>query len=118
MMRGERPARLLLPPLRSRTTSAAGSRSGRTARGASEGPSLDELDAAGLELFESLRAHRMQVARAEGVPPYVVASDRTLRDLAALRPRDLSELQLAHGIGPAKAEKYGPGLLEVIAGPA
>ncbi|MFY0531948.1 HRDC domain-containing protein [Nannocystis pusilla] len=57
----------------------------------------------------------MQVASREGVPPYVVASDRSLRDLALLRPRNRDQLLLAHGIGPAKAEKYGAGLLEVIA---
>jgi len=117
VMRGERPVRLLLPPL-TRPKSAAGTKSRGGARRGEPTPGLDELDAAGRELFESLRAHRMQVARAEGVPPYVVASDRTLRDLATLRPRDLAELQLAHGIGPAKAEKYGQGLLDVVGGSA
>ncbi|MBI1737021.1 MAG: HRDC domain-containing protein, partial [Candidatus Rokubacteria bacterium] len=48
------------------------------------------------------------------VPPYVIASDRTLRDLARLRPRTLDELTLAHGIGRRKAESYGEGLLRVI----
>ncbi len=54
-------------------------------------------------------------ATAAGVPPYVVASDRTLRDLATLRPLDHSELLLVHGIGPAKAEKYGADWLAVLA---
>ena len=48
------------------------------------------------------------------MPPYVVASDRTLRDIANLRPRNADELALAHGIGPAKLERYGPGLLAVV----
>jgi len=52
------------------------------------------------------------------VPPYVVASDRALRDIAALRPRTAAELELAHGIGPAKAAKYGAGFLEVVAAEA
>ncbi|MBI4953875.1 MAG: HRDC domain-containing protein, partial [Myxococcales bacterium] len=72
------------------------------------------LDAAASRLFEALRAHRLLVARDEGVPPYVVASDRTLRDLAVLRPRTEQELLLAHGIGPAKAERFGAGLLAVV----
>jgi ATP-dependent DNA helicase RecQ len=55
------------------------------------------------------------VARAEGVPPYVVASDRTLREIASLRPRSLGELTDAHGIGPRKAERYGAGFLAVVA---
>jgi len=117
VMRGERPVRLLLPPL-TQPKSTLGSKRAPASGSRAASPSLDELDEAGRELFELLRAHRMQIARAEGVPPYVVASDRTLRDVAALRPRDLAELQLAHGIGPAKAEKYGPGLLAVVAGPA
>jgi ATP-dependent DNA helicase RecQ len=44
-----------------------------------------------------------------------VASDRTLRDIALLRPRTLAELEQAHGVGPHKAERYGPGFLRVIA---
>jgi len=49
-------------------------------------------------------------------PPYVIASDRTLREIALLRPRNLHELELAHGIGPARREKYGAGLLDVVLG--
>jgi superfamily II DNA helicase RecQ len=45
-----------------------------------------------------------------------VASDRTLRDIAVLRPRGLETLKLAHGIGPAKAERYGARILAVVAG--
>jgi len=44
-----------------------------------------------------------------------VASDRTLREIAGLRPSNLFELEQAHGIGPAKLQKYGAGLLEVVA---
>jgi ATP-dependent DNA helicase RecQ len=40
----------------------------------------------------------------------VIASDRTLREIALLRPHSLEELELAHGIGPAKRDKYGAGL--------
>ena len=54
------------------------------------------------------------MAHAAGVPPYVVATDRALRDIAALRPASLDELEQAHGIGPAKAARYGAGLLEVV----
>ncbi|MGH7384846.1 MAG: HRDC domain-containing protein, partial [Candidatus Rokuibacteriota bacterium] len=74
-----------------------------------------ELDTAALALFEALRRHRLAVARAEGLAPFIVASDRTLRDIATLRPRTHAELQLAHGVGPHKAERYGAGLLRVVA---
>jgi len=76
--------------------------------------SLDCLDAAGRALFDALRAYRLEQARREAVPPYLIASDRTLRAIASLRPRDLEALQLAPGIGPAKAARYGEDLLRVV----
>ena len=57
----------------------------------------------------------LSLARASSVPPYVIASDRTLRDLAAMQPRTMDALLAVHGIGPAKAERYGLGFLAVIA---
>jgi ATP-dependent DNA helicase RecQ len=114
VMRGERPAKLLLPPTAApRAPTARAPRRGPRQR-AEAGPEL--LDAEGRALFEALRRHRLTLARREGVPPYVIASDRTLREIAALRPRNLQELELAHGIGPAKREKYGRGLLAVVSG--
>ena len=120
VMRAERPVRLLLPPAVSAAAEATGER--RARRGVrAAGAAADALDAAGLALFEALRRHRLEVARAEGVPPYVVATDRALRDVAALRPSSLGALEQAHGIGPAKARRYGPGILAVVkrsAGPS
>ena len=87
----------------------------RTARGGSAQPVVaDDLDADALALFEALRAHRLELSRTEGVPPYVVASDRTLREIAVLRPLDLDALHAVHGVGPSKAERYGPGWIEVV----
>jgi ATP-dependent DNA helicase RecQ len=107
VMKAERPARLLLPPLESapRLAAPAGRRSAPR----------EPADGASEKLFEALRAHRMQVARTQGVPPYVVASDRTLRELAALKPRTTGELLQVYGIAAAKADRYGRGFLEVIA---
>ena len=45
----------------------------------------------------------------------MVASDRTLRDIALMKPRTNDALLLADGIGPAKAERYGPQILAVVA---
>ena len=66
-------------------------------------------------LFDALRAHRLELSRTLGVPPYVVANDRTLHGLARQRPRSSDELLLVDGIGPAKAERYGEGFLAVVA---
>ena len=74
----------------------------------------EEFDENTQALFNALRHHRMTLARREKVPPYVIASDRTLRAIVLLRPANLEEIKLAHGIGPAKAEKYGDGLLAIV----
>jgi ATP-dependent DNA helicase RecQ len=110
VMKAERPARLLLPSTgdRHRATPRRPSRARATA------VPLDD-SAVDPQLFEALRQHRRRLARYQGVPPYVVAGDRTLREIAATRPATLDELCALYGIGPAKAERYGPGFLEVVA---
>jgi ATP-dependent DNA helicase RecQ len=112
VMKGARPARILLPPLACPAPEAA------TGRRRAPRPVRTEddatLDGAGQALFEALRRHRLGLARSAGVAPFVIASDRTLRDLARLRPRSREELALAYGIGARKAEHYGEGLLRVI----
>jgi ATP-dependent DNA helicase RecQ len=111
VMKAEQPARLLLPSRAIVAAPGSRPRPGRKAPAASE----VAMDAAAAPVFEALRAHRLSVSRAQGVPPYVVASDRTLREMAALRPRTLGELLAVHGIGAAKAERYGQGFLETVA---
>jgi ATP-dependent DNA helicase RecQ len=114
VMKAERPARLLLPP-----EGGPAARSGRS--GGGRGPGRAPSNGGGLapgsdeaRLFEALRAHRLALSRSEGVPPYVVASDRTLREIAVLAPRTRADLMQVHGIGPAKADRYGAGLLQVV----
>ena len=107
----KRPARLLLPPRREAAGPIPGTRFKTNIRRTD--PTAD-LDSTALDLFEELRRHRMEVARDERVPPYVVASDRTLRDIALLRPISIDELKMAHGIGPSKADKYGDGFLQIV----
>jgi ATP-dependent DNA helicase RecQ len=68
------------------------------------------------DLFERLRALRLQVARSRGVPPYVVFHDTTLRELARVKPRTLDALRHVYGVGARKADDLGPAVLEVIAG--
>ena len=66
-------------------------------------------------LFDRLRAWRAAAAREQGVPAYVIFHDRTLRELAEMRPRSHGHLGMVPGIGSAKAERYGADLLAVIA---
>ena len=65
-------------------------------------------------LFDRLRAVRLDVARARGVPPYVIFHDATLRDMARLRPRTGAELLGVRGIGARKAEDLGEIFLAAI----
>lgn len=64
--------------------------------------------------FERLRAARAAIAREQGVPPYVVAHDKTLRLLALHPPGSLEELANTKGFGKSRAEKYGDGLLRAM----
>lgn len=66
------------------------------------------------ELFEVLRKLRQQVALQQGVPPYVVFSDATLEEMAALRPRNREEFRSISGVGEMKLERYGNTFLEAI----
>jgi ATP-dependent DNA helicase RecQ len=68
------------------------------------------------DLFERLRAVRLQIARARGVPPYVVFHDTTLREMARVRPTTIEELHGIRGIGARKAEDLGETFLAAIRG--
>jgi DNA helicase-2/ATP-dependent DNA helicase PcrA len=65
--------------------------------------------------FETLKAWRLARARAEEVPAYVVFHNSTLEEIAARRPRSLSELGAVPGVGPAKLERYGEEVLAALA---
>ncbi|MBP1562796.1 MAG: DNA helicase RecQ [Oscillospiraceae bacterium] len=66
------------------------------------------------ELFQNLRKVRRNIASVLGVPPYVVFSDATLRDMTTKLPRTHNELLEVSGVGELKAEKYGKKFLSVI----
>jgi ATP-dependent DNA helicase RecQ len=74
-----------------------------------------ELDAASETLFARLKAWRLETARRDGVPAYVVFPDAALRSIAALRPASRDELGGVFGVGPAKLAKYGAAVIELVA---
>jgi ATP-dependent DNA helicase RecQ len=65
-------------------------------------------------LFQKLRQWRLETARAQGVPPYVIFHDATLMAIARARPTRRHQLDGLPGVGAAKLERYGEALLEVI----
>jgi ATP-dependent DNA helicase RecQ len=89
---------------------------GRTApRARIEVESWDGVDKA---IFERLRAMRLQIARARGVPPYVIFHDSTLRELARLKPKSMNDLAHVYGMGARKIDAHGGAVLETINGHA
>ncbi len=65
-------------------------------------------------LFERLRALRLELARQEDVPAFVIFSDASLRDMAVHYPQSLESLGQMHGVGAVKLERYGDAVLGVI----
>jgi superfamily II DNA helicase RecQ len=63
----------------------------------------------------ALRRWRLERARADGVPAFVVFHDKTLAALAARRPSTRDELAAVPGIGPAKLDRYGDDVLAALA---
>jgi DNA helicase-2/ATP-dependent DNA helicase PcrA len=63
---------------------------------------------------EKLRAWRLERAREDGVPPYVVFHDRVLHEIADAKPSSLVELSQIPGVGPAKLERYGDEVLALV----
>ena len=76
----------------------------------------DSLNERQKECFEALRALRLQIARAEAVPPYVVFSDKTLMDMCIKMPDTKEKMLLVSGVGELKYERYGEKFLEALEG--
>jgi ATP-dependent DNA helicase RecQ len=70
--------------------------------------------AADPSLFQVLRALRREIAQEQGVPPFVVFSDRTLLDMVARNPMDDMEFSQVHGVGATKSKRYGERFLEAL----
>ena len=66
------------------------------------------------ELFDVLRDVRLRIARARGVPPYVIFHDTTLRDMVQRRPKTLEDLHEVYGVGARKAADFGDAFLDAI----
>ena len=85
---------------------------------ASDGPALGSYapDGENETLFQKLRELRLSIARENSLPPYMVFNDRTLRDMARLRPITDAQFLAVNGVGDSKLAKYGKRFMEAIAG--
>ena len=87
----------------------------RASSGSPSGPRASvEVGDADQPLFEALKAWRRDIARDEQVPAYVVANDATLAQIAQDRPATETALLAVNGIGPAKLERYGEDLIDLV----
>jgi ATP-dependent DNA helicase RecQ len=113
LLRGEASLALrLAPPAKERRRGGAAGGSGSGSGGATGPGGLPEnVDAS---LLAALKAWRLQQARDQAVPPYVVFHDRTLLEIAARLPADLDALSQVSGVGAAKLERYGQAVLQVL----
>jgi superfamily II DNA helicase RecQ len=93
---------------------AVNQRGARQARASLEAVADQELAPADRPLFEELVTWRRDVARASGVPAFVVFDNKTLRAMAGARPSSNSALLDVAGVGPTKLERYGAALLEIV----
>lgn len=73
-----------------------------------------ELSSQGSELFELLRKLRTELASEEGVPPYIIFSDKTLIDMCVKLPENEDQFLDVSGVGAHKLEKYGDRFLKII----
>lgn len=107
LLRGETTFEMRLP-----RKAVAKPKSAKQTRSSTPAPDLSSEDQA---LFEALRKRRAEMAKAARLPPYIVAQDRTLLELAAKRPASEAALHDIIGLGASKIRRYGNAFLETIA---
>ncbi|WP_029004524.1 DNA helicase RecQ [Azorhizobium doebereinerae] len=104
VLRGERAVQLKVEKRVRPARASGGARSAKPVLGSPD----DE------QLYQKLRALRLELARAQSVPPYVIFHDATLMEIVRVRPRSLAALGDVSGVGEAKLERYGPVFLEAV----
>ena len=72
---------------------------------------FDDYD---VDMYDRLRTLRTQIATQKGIPPYIVFSDKTLKELSKIQPQNKEEMLAVHGIGEVKFERYGNAFLKIF----
>ena len=85
-----------------------------TGRAKKKTAELADLTEEGQELFEKLRKCRSELAAKQGVPPFIICSDKTLKDMCARCPADKTQMADVYGMGAQKIASYGNNFTEII----
>lgn len=85
-----------------------------TVQKAKEKKKVDDFGTYDIALYDELRALRTEIATENNIPPYIVFSDKTLKDLSSKRPQSKAAMLEIHGIGEVKFERYGEAFLNVL----
>ncbi|MGO2111083.1 MAG: DNA helicase RecQ [Pseudoclavibacter sp.] len=111
VLKGERTVQL-----RTELERAKGSSSSRSRGASGRSSEADDLAPAARDRFEKLRSWRLETARAQDVPAYVVFTNATLTEIASDNPQSLAQLADVSGVGESKLERYGDEVLGVLQG--
>jgi ATP-dependent DNA helicase RecQ len=82
--------------------------------GRRRGPFTEGSEPGDKKLWEALKERRTEIAREQGVPPYVIFHNTTFMEMVECRPQDLEQMRLITGIGERKLELYGDDFLKII----
>lgn len=104
-------ASVVLKTMPEKAADKAAAKAGNAGRGARRS---EILTSRGLDLFEVLRQVRTGIAREEGMPPYIIFSDKTLMDMCIKLPFTKGEILEVAGVGENKFQRYGERFLEAI----
>ena len=115
VLRGEVPAMLRQQLAVTATTKAAKAKRGAKAVTGKDGKVEAPLTPADEVLYEALKAWRIDIARQENVPAFVILHDSVLREIARSKPKDKVALTAISGIGESKLLQFGQGILEIVA---
>lgn len=105
VMRNERQAKLMQSLVKKKTSGKKSSGKSTAKEGIADGDDT---------LFEAMRKLRRTLADERKVPPYVIFSDATLKEMIQVRPKTLTQMRAVHGVGDTKLQQYGNQFLQLI----
>jgi ATP-dependent DNA helicase RecQ len=114
ILRGEVPVMLAEEPSVVGKTPTASTRRAAAASASASGSAALPRTPEAETLFDALRTWRMEIAKAQSVPPYVIFHDTVLRDIAAVRPSSRAALGEIKGVGASKLDRYAEAVLVVV----